>query len=186
MRYHIIGLTGRNASGKGTVASFLMKSSFVYHSLSDTLRDELKNRDLEESRENLIKIGNNLRDEGGPGILADLMVPNLNSLENHIVDSIRNPIEVNSLRREYPNHKFILIAVDATPETRYERLKQRNRFGDSSSWEQFLAQEKLEESSTDPNKQQLLSTIKKADFYIDNSGTILELENSITEIIDNL
>jgi len=186
LRYHIIGLTGRNASGKGTVASFLMKSSFVYHSLSDTLRDELKNRDLEESRENLIKIGNDLRDEGGPGILADLMVPNLNSLENHIVDSIRNPIEVNSLRREYPNHKFILIAVDATPETRYERLKQRNRFGDSSSWEQFLAQEKLEESSTDPNKQQLLSTIKKADFHIDNSGTILELENSITEIIDNL
>ena len=179
-------MTGRNASGKGTVASFLMKSSFVYHSLSDTLRDELKNRDLEESRENLIKIGNNLRDEGGPGILADLMVPNLNSLENHIVDSIRNPIEVNSLRREYPNHKFILIAVDATPETRYGRLKQRNRFGDSSSWEQFLAQEKLEESSTDPNKQQLLSTIKKADFHIDNSGTILELKNSITEIIDNL
>ena len=186
MRYHIIGLTGRNASGKGTVASFLMKSSFVYHSLSDILRNELKSKDLVESRENLIKIGNELRDEGGPGILADLMIPNLNSLENHIVDSIRNPIEVNSLRREYPNHKFILIAVDATPETRYERLKQRNRFGDSSSWEQFLAQEKLEESSTDPNKQQLLSTIKKADFHIDNSGTILELENSITEIIDNL
>jgi len=186
LRYHIIGLTGRNASGKGTVASFLMKSSFVYHSLSDTLRNELKNKDLEESRENLIKIGNNLREEGGPGILADLMIPNLNSLENHIVDSIRNPIEVNSLRRKYPNHNFILIAVDASPETRYERLKQRNRLGDSSSWEQFLAQEKLEESSTDPNKQQLLSTIKKSDFHIDNSGTILELENSITEIIDNL
>ena len=48
MRYHIIGLTGRNASGKGTVASFLMKLSFVYHSLSDTLRNELKNKDLEE------------------------------------------------------------------------------------------------------------------------------------------
>ena len=118
--------------------------------------------------------------------MADLIIPNLNSIENHIVDSIRNPIEVNSLRREYSNHNFILIAVDASPKTRYERLKQRNRFGDTSSWEQFLAQEKLEESSTDPNKQQLLSTIKKADFHIDNSGTILELKNSITEIIDNL
>ena len=81
-------MTGRNASGKGTVASFLMKSSFVYHSLSDTLRAELKSKNLEESRENLIRIGNVLREEGGPGILADLMVPNLNSLENHIVDSI--------------------------------------------------------------------------------------------------
>ena len=186
MRYHIIGLTGRNASGKGTVASFLMKSSFVYHSLSDTLRNELKSKDLVESRENLIKIGNELRDEGGPGILADLMIPNLNSLENHIVDSIRNPVEVNSLRREYSNHNFTLIAVDASSETRYKRLKQRNRSGDSSSWEQFLAQEKLEESSTDPNKQQLLLTIKKADLYIDNSGTILELENNINEIIAKL
>ena len=186
MKYHIIGLTGRNASGKGTVASFLMKSSFVYHSLSDTLRAELKSKNLEESRENLIRIGNVLREEGGPGILADLMIPNLNSLENHIVDSIRNPIEVNSLNREYPNHKFTLIAVDASPETRYERLKQRNRTGDSSSWEQFLAQEKIEESSIDPNKQQLLATIKKADFHIDNSSTILELENNINEIIYKL
>ena len=186
MKYHIIGLTGRNASGKGTVASFLMKSSFVYHSLSDTLRAELKSKNLEESRENLIKIGNVLRKEGGPGILADLMVPNLNSLENHIIDSIRNPFEVNSLKREYSNHKFTLIAVGASPETRYERLKQRNRSGDSSSWEQFLVQEKVEESSTDPNKQQLLATIKEADFYIDNSGTILKLENNINEIIYKL
>ena len=90
LTYHIIGLTGRNASGKGTVASFLKESSFVYHSLSDTLRDELKMRNLEESRDNLIMIGNSLREEGGPGILADLMISNLTSLENHIVDSIRN------------------------------------------------------------------------------------------------
>ena len=61
LTYHIIGLTGRNASCKGTVASFLKKSSFVYHSLSDTLRNELKRRNLEESRDNLIMIGNSLR-----------------------------------------------------------------------------------------------------------------------------
>ena len=39
--YHIIGLTGRNAAGKGTVATMLKKRSFEYHSLSDTLRNEL-------------------------------------------------------------------------------------------------------------------------------------------------
>tara|TARA_B100000029_G_scaffold178848_1_gene176204 strand:+ start:842 stop:1399 length:558 start_codon:yes stop_codon:yes gene_type:complete len=182
--YHIVGLTGRNASGKGTVASFLKKSSFAYHSLSDTLRDELKKKGLEESRSNLIKIGNELREKGGPGILADLMIVHLKTLENHIVDSIRNPLEVNSLRREYDNHKFILIAVDAKPEVRYERLKQRNRSGDSSSWEEFLSQEKLEESSNDPNKQQLLATINEADYHIDNSSTILDLEEKISKIFD--
>ena len=186
LTYHIIGLTGRNASGKGTVASFLKESSFVYHSLSDTLRDELKRRNLEESRANLIMIGNSLREEGGPGILADLMISNLTSLENHIVDSIRNPLEVKSLRREYENHNFSLISVDAKPEIRYERLKQRNRAGDSSSWEEFLAQEKLEESSSDPNKQQVFATINEADYHIDNSGSLLELKNKIRKIIDNL
>ena len=186
LTYHIIGLTGRNASGKGTVASFLKESSFVYHSLSDTLRDELKRRNLEESRDNLIMIGNSLREEGGPGILADLMISNLTSLENHIVDSIRNPLEVKSLRREYVNHNFSLISVDARPEIRYERLKQRNRAGDSSSWEEFLAQEKLEERSSDPNKQQIFETINEADYHIDNSGSLSELKNKIRKIIDNL
>ena len=186
LTYHIIGLTGRNASGKGTVASFLKESSYVYHSLSDTLRDELKRRNLEESRDNLIMIGNSLREEGGPGILADLMISNLTSLENHIVDSIRNPLEVKSLRREYENHNFSLISVEASPEIRYERLKQRNRAGDSSSWEEFLAQEKLEERSSDPNKQQIFETINEADYHIDNSGSLSELKNKIRKIIDNL
>ncbi len=47
---------------------------------------------MEESRDNLIFIGNKLRSEGGPGVLADRMIKNLVSLDNHIVDSIRNPI----------------------------------------------------------------------------------------------
>jgi dephospho-CoA kinase len=184
--YHIIGLTGRNAAGKGTVASFLKKKSFVYHSLSDTLREELKRRKLEESRDNLIMIGNSLRESGGPGILADLMISNLISLENHIVDSIRNPIEVKSLRREYENHSFILISIDAKPEIRYERLKQRDRAGDSSSWKEFITQEKLEESSSDPNKQQLFATINEADYHIDNSGSLSNLEDQIGKVLDNL
>lgn len=186
MTYHIIGLTGRNASGKGTVASILQKSSFVYHSLSDTLRAELKDRSIDENRENLIILGNTLRKEGGPGILADLMIENLSSLENHIVDSIRSPFEVKSLRREYENHSFTLIAVDADSKMRFERLKSRNRIGDSSSWEVFLEQEKKEESSEDPNKQQLFATIKEADYHIDNSGSLLDLEKRVKEILMNL
>ena len=38
----VFGLTGKNASGKGTVAEILKKKNFTYHSLSDSLRDELK------------------------------------------------------------------------------------------------------------------------------------------------
>ncbi len=33
LSYHIIGLTGRNAAGKGAVADILKKNYFVYHYL---------------------------------------------------------------------------------------------------------------------------------------------------------
>jgi len=37
----IIGLTGKNASGKGEIARFLQERGFTFMSLSDVLRDEL-------------------------------------------------------------------------------------------------------------------------------------------------
>ena len=183
--FYIIGLTGRNAAGKGSVAKLLKKRSFEYHSLSDTLRNELRKRGVEESRDELISVGNELRSSGGSGILADLMIENISTSANHIVDSIRNPSEADSLNRKYSNHEFYLISVDADPEIRFQRLKTRGRVGDSSTWEQFLHQEALEESD-DPSKQQLLLTMKKADFSLDNSGAIEQLENQIDKILDGL
>ena len=35
----IIGLTGRNAAGKGAAAEFLKSKGFAFHSLSDVIRD---------------------------------------------------------------------------------------------------------------------------------------------------
>ena len=182
----VFGLTGKNASGKGTVAEILKKKKFIYHSLSDSLRDELKALKKEETRENLIEIGNKLREKGGPGVLADKLMPKLNSENNHIVDSIRNPLEVISLRKETQLRSFFLISVDADARLRYDRLCSRGRIGDTDSWEKFVEQEKKEENNDDPNKQQLSRTMEMADFSIDNSGTLEELEAQINIIISSL
>ena len=172
----VLGLTGKNASGKGTVAKILKKKNFTYHSLSDSLRDELKTLKKEETRENLIDIGNKLRAKGGPGVLAD----------NHIVDSIRNPLEVISLRKETVLRRFFLISIDADSRLRYERLCSRGRTGDTDSWEKFVEQEKKEENNDDPNKQQLSRTMEMADYNIDNSGTLEELEAQVNRIFSSL
>ena len=182
----VFGLTGKNASGKGTVAEILKKKNFTYHSLSDSLRDELKSLKKEETRENLIDIGNELREKGGPGVLADKLMPKLNSENNHIVDSIRNPLEVISLRKETLLRRFFLISVDANSKLRYDRLCSRGRIGDTDSWEKFVEQEKKEENNDDPNKQQLSRTMEMADYSIDNSGTLEELEAQVNRIISDL
>ena len=186
MSYIVIGLTGKNAAGKGTVAEILSQNNFVYHSLSDSLRDELKILGKDETRDNLIETGNKLRKEGGPGVLADKMVPKLSTDHNHIVDSIRNPFEVNSLRDNCSSNTFFLISVDADARLRYDRLCSRGRIGDSDSWESFVNQEKQEENNDDPNKQQLSKTMDMADYSIDNSGTLEDLEKQIKKILSNL
>ena len=104
----VIGLTGKNAAGKGTVADILSQNNFQYHSLSDSLRDELRMLGKEETRENLIEIGNRLRNAGGPGILADKMISKLALDNNHIVDSIRNPFEVNTLKEKLSLHSMTI------------------------------------------------------------------------------
>ena len=182
----VFGLTGKNASGKGTVAEILKKKNFTYHSLSDSLRDELKSLKKEETRENLIDIGNKLRQKGGPGVLADKLIPKLNSENNHIVDSIRNPLEVISLRKETLLRRFFLISVDANARLRYDRLCSRGRIGDTDSWEKFVEQEKKEENNDDPNKQQLSKTMRMADYEIDNSGTLKDLEERVKIILSEL
>ncbi len=70
----LIGLTGTNGAGKGEVAAFSRKKGYAYFSLSDLIRDELKKKGKQASRDNLIQMGNRLREKFGPDILARLVM----------------------------------------------------------------------------------------------------------------
>lgn len=178
----IIGLTGKYAAGKGTAAEVLMELGYKYHSLSDILRDELKRRGVPESREALLAVGNELRHADGPGALAKRL---LSKLEEglHLVDSIRNPLEVHELRT-LPN--FTLIGIDAESKVRFERLRARNRQGDPETWEKFVELESRELQSDDPAAQQLLKTFDLSDHVLNNDGTIAVLRGAILNLLEGL
>lgn len=176
----IVGLTGKFAAGKGTVAEVLKARGFAYHSLSDVIREELKTRGLPESRENLLETGNALRRADGPAALAMRILPRLGDGRSHIVDSIRNPAEVEVLRAA-PG--FFLLGVDADQRVRFERLLARARTGDPTSFEQFAALEERETHSTDPTTQQLHATWGLADRVISNDSTVAELERVVLSIL---
>ena len=122
----IIGLTGKNGAGKGEVARFLTESGYEYHSLSDILREELASRGEKVTREKLIAIVNELRANYGAGVVAERTLGKLSPEAHAVVDSIRNPFEVEALRRRKTFH---LISVDADPKIRFERARLRNREG---------------------------------------------------------
>jgi len=87
--FMIIGLTGKNAAGKGEVANYLKSKGFIYYSLSDVIREEATKRGLDHSRENLINIGNDLREKHAPNYLAQQINEKIKQqTKNFVIDSI--------------------------------------------------------------------------------------------------
>ena len=178
----IIGITGYYASGKDTVAEYLQKKGFQHFSLSDEIRHEATKKNIPPIRDNLIKLGNDLREKFGPGILAQRINLKLKENKNYVITSIRNPEEINNLNE---NQNFILISVEAEQKKRFELLKQRARENDPKTFQEFVEKEKIEESS-DPNKQQLNKCAKLAKFIIENNGTLEELHTKTEKLLRDL
>src|SRR6266850_4588759 len=134
----LIGLTGRNASGKGEVAKYLQKKSFYYYSLSNVIRDEIRLRGEEPTRDRLIIVGNELRQRYGATILAERVLAKVEDDKHYVIDSIRNPSEVEAFRAA---KHFKLIRVAAPAEFRFQRIVSRQRESDPRTFDEFLALE---------------------------------------------
>jgi dephospho-CoA kinase len=178
----LIGLTGRNASGKSTLVSWFAAKGLVSVSCSDSIRSWLAKQGIEATREALIEGGRELRREGGPGVLAEMLLETLEG-EDAVVDSIRTPAEVEALRSR---GDFVLIEVRADEGQRWQRLQERSRFGDPSDRDTFVAQEEAEARADDEAGQALDATASMADCLVINDGTIVDLEKKVEQIWSEL
>lgn len=180
----IIGLTGRNASGKTTAGEMLTAKGFQYLSLSDAIREEAKTRGLPVVRENLIALGNELRERHGPGALAELTKAKMQPDRNYVVDSIRHPAEVAALRAA--SGSFSLFHIFAPLEVRFQRAQARGRAGDAQTLQEFVIQEEREFASSNAAAQQLLETERLANRRIDNDGTLDEFSARLATALKEL
>ena len=176
----MVGLTGPNASGKGEAARLLVATGCTAWSLSDIVREAAAAAGLELSRDNLIATGVRLREEGGPGILAERILPRLT--RPSVVDSIRGPAEVEVLRR---SPGFVLLGIDAPIAIRFDRSRRRGRLGDGASLEEFGAKEARENAATETG-QQIRKTMGLADRTLQNDGTLGDLEARLRAAIRSL
>ncbi len=175
----IVGLTGPNASGKGETADYLKLKGFEYRSLSDALREEAKKRSIAPLRENLIALGNRLRKEHGSSCLAERIAGKMEEGHDFVVDSIRNPGEVDMLRKK---KGFVLFGITASVETRFKRSLGRQRKGDALTLMDFIKTEENENRNR-PDNQQLNRCLNAADFLIKNDGTLKEFYVKIDEAL---
>jgi len=179
----IIGLTGENCAGKGTTAEYLRKKGFYYLSLSDIIREELIASGLDVTRDNLIAKANELREKFGAGILAEKTMLKMQNDKNYVVDSIRNPLEVEALKQK---NGFFLLYVTAPPETRFVRMKLRDREDDPKTFEAFERIEHLEAQNVDKKKQNIVATAALANKIIMNNADLPNLFDSIDKSLSEL
>jgi dephospho-CoA kinase len=173
----IIGLTGTNGAGKGECAAFLGSKGYATHSLSDILREELRARGLEVTRDNLIRIGNELREAQGADVLARRTAAKVTAPA--VIDSIRNVREVECLRKL---EGFFLLAVDAPLEVRFRRVAARGRNESAATLEEFRKKEEEEMSGGDKG-QQLAACLALADRLIVNDGTLDDLYRQLEGLL---
>ena len=180
----IIGLSGRNGAGKGEVLAFLQSRSFYAHSLSDVIRDELRRRGQDETRERMIETGNAIRKERGPGGLAAILAEQLLPDRNYVNDSVRHPAEVEVLRTR--TSRFQLWWVDADENIRLSRMRARGRGGDPQTIEQLreLEGRELGGADADPAAQQLLAVQSLADATLRNDGPLAELHAQAQALLE--
>jgi len=176
----IIGLTGKNGAGKGEVAKFLQERGYAYFSLSDVLREEAGRLGKPVTRDLLVELGNQLRQEYGPSVLAEKVFARLDPEKHYIIDSVRHPSEVQVFRRRAD---FFLANVKAPERLRFERIRQRKRESDPKTYEEFMDLEQREAASQDPSGQQLDRTIALADVILENAGPLKMLHDRVKEVL---
>jgi dephospho-CoA kinase len=200
----IIGLTGPICGGKGIVAEYLRKKGFFYTSTSEQVREECRRRKITITRENLQKLGDQMRKKIGPEVWAKRCWETINKkkVPLAIVDSIRGVAEVDFLktkpnfvrnkvlakRGSYLKNKvlakrgsyFYLIGVIAPRGTRFKRVAARGRESDPLNWNDFLRIDKADfKSGQGKFGRDITACLKKADLLLNNNGTIKKLEEKV-------
>ncbi|MGV8168891.1 MAG: AAA family ATPase [Candidatus Nanoarchaeia archaeon] len=177
----IVGITGTIGSGKGTVVEILKEKGFKHFSARALITEEIKRRNLPVNRDSMVLVGNDWRNKYGASYVAEELYRRAKIAGgNAVIESLRTVGEIESLRMK---GDFMLLAVDAEVEVRYERLHKRGLETDDVSFEQFSAQEQREFISSDPNKQNLSACIELADHLIINNGSVEELKRKIERIL---
>lgn len=181
-----LGLTGPIGSGKGEVTKILISKGFSYISLSDIVREEAKKRNIELSRENLQNLGNTLRKKFGGGVLGKIVRERIEKEpeKDWVIDGIRNPFEVEELRKI---KDFFLIAVTAPIEILIKRVISRKRIEDPESEEEIRERILREIGDDQPEEgQRIKDCMALSDFTIVNIHSLPHLEEEVEKIIETL
>lgn len=175
----LICLVGLPGSGKSTALEFA-KSFGAVVVMGDVVRDEAVKKGLKVTPESLGKIAKELRQKGGPDIIAERTILKIHNLEEGIVfvDGIRSCHELQLFQQNFP--KVVLVSIDAPTNLRYTRLKERKRADDPQSLNDLKARDTREIDFG------LKEVMDLAEFQIANNDSVDHLKSECEDLFSQL
>ena len=133
----VVGLAGMPGAGKSVVVDTARELGYAVVIMGDVVRQETTKRGLELTPENVGRVMLELRAEGGNYVIAQKCIPKITEQASQkiLVDGLRSLYEADIFKENFV--KFSLMAVHASPETRFSRLSKRHRSDDPTEWKAF-------------------------------------------------
>jgi len=178
-RRRLILITGMSGAGKTTLAGMFEGEGYRVITMGDVIRGLAAERGLEPSPDVLGAIAREIRREGGDAAVAERCVEKLKKMlgDAFVVDGIRSMSEVDVFGKTLD---VALVAVHASPETRYRRLRGRGRTDDPGDREAFHKRDLRELGFG------MGWAIALADHMVVNEGTIGDLEQAFKGLLGRL
>ncbi len=123
----VVAIVGMAGAGKSMVSGIFERKGFAKVYFGDVTLQEIRKQGIEPNEENERRIREWLRKEHGMAAYAKLNLPRINAaleVSDVVVDGLYSWEEYLLLRDLY-GEEFIVVAVWASPFTRYARLKSR-------------------------------------------------------------
>lgn len=176
----VIGLAGMPGAGKSMVVKVAKESGYSVVVMGDVVREEAERRSLEPSPENLGKIMLELRRIEGEVVIAKRCIPKIEKAmqQKIVVDGVRSLSEVEEFKKCFP--RFTLVAVHASPETRFKRLFRRKRSDDPKNRKLFHERDMRELTVG------LGDAIAMARYMIVNEGELKGIRDKIRGVLKRI
>ena len=171
-------VTGMPGSGKSIVVEEAVNLGIPVYVMGDVVREETLKRYGVVTPDLMVKTSKALREELGEEVIALRTIERVKPCEKLVViDGVRSLREVEVFKK---HGSVVVIAVHASPKTRFERLLRRKRPGDPSTYEEFYERDMTE------LRFGLGDVIALADYVVINEGDIKETKAKAREIFRKL
>jgi len=177
----VVSIVGMPGSGKSEVARAFEKSGFIRIRFGDITDDEIKKRGLALNEKNERHIRELLRKEYGMAAYAQLNLPKIDSAREHsdvVIDGLYSWEEYTFLKTHY-GEDFFVVAVWASPGTRYDRLTNRSK-------RQLTREEAASRDRAEIENVNKGGPIAMADFTISNESSLTDLNKEMPRIISRI